>query len=212
MFEAVLKGLTLGLLLSISVGPVIFSIIKQSLNNGHRGGLAFVLGVSASDITLVFVSNVFTTVFTYLVKHKNFIGVGGSIFLIVVGIYFIFFKKVKVDDSGVQVLQLSKRDYIKAFLSGYFMNTLNPAVFIFWLTTSTTLITLSVEYRFIAFVTCLVFVLATDILKVMMAQRIRKKLTPHNIQILSQINGVVLLGFGIVLLWGLIFYTSTFAI
>ena len=212
MFEAVLKGLTLGLLLSISVGPVIFSIIKQSLNNGHRGGLAFVLGVSASDITLVFVSNVFTTVFTYLVKHKNFIGVGGSIFLIVVGIYFIFFKKVKVDDSGVQVLQLSKKDYIKAFLSGYFMNTLNPAVFIFWLTTSTTLITLSVEYKIIAFVTCLVFVLATDILKVMMAQRIRKKLTPHNIQILSRINGVVLLGFGIVLLWGLIFYTNTFAI
>lgn len=212
MFEAVLKGLTLGLLLSISVGPVIFSIIKQSLNNGHRGGLAFVLGVSASDITLVFVSNVFTTVFTYLVKHQNFIGVGGSIFLIIVGVYFIFFKKVRVDDSGVQVLQLSKKDYIKTFLSGYFMNTLNPAVFIFWLTTSTTLITLSVEYRIIAFVTCLVFVLATDILKVMMAQRIRKKLTPHNIQILSRINGVVLLGFGIVLLWGLIFYTNTFAI
>lgn len=212
MFEALLKGLTLGLLLSISVGPVIFSIIKQSLNNGHRGGLAFVLGVSASDITLVFVSNAFTTVFTYMVKHQNYIGVGGSIFLIMVGIYFIFFKKVKVDDSGVQVIQLTKRDYIKTFLSGYFMNTLNPAVFIFWLTTSTTLITLSIEYRIIAFVTCLVFVLATDILKVMMAQRIRKKLTPHNIQILSRINGMVLLGFGIVLLWGLIFYTDTFAI
>ena len=45
MFEALLKGLTLGLLLSISVGPVIFSIIKQSLNNGHRGGLAFIIGV-----------------------------------------------------------------------------------------------------------------------------------------------------------------------
>ncbi len=212
MFEALLKGLTLGLLLSISVGPVIFSIIKQSLNNGHKGGLAFVLGVSVSDITLVFVSNVFTTVFTYLVKHKNFIGISGSLFLIVVGIYFIFFKKVKVDDSGVQVLQLRKRDYIKTFLSGYFMNTLNPAVFIFWLTTSTTLVTLSIEYRIVAFVTCLVFVLATDILKVMMAQKIRKRLTPHNIQILSRINGIVLLGFGLVLLWGLIFYTDTFSI
>lgn len=212
MFEALLKGLTLGLLLSISVGPVIFSIIKQSLNNGHKGGIAFVLGVSASDITLVFVSNVFTTVFTYLVKHKNFIGIAGSIFLIAVGIYFIFFKKVKVDDSGVQVLQLRKRDYIKTFLSGYFMNTLNPAVFIFWLTTSTTLITLSTEYKIIAFATCLIFVLATDILKVMMAQKIRKRLTPHNIQILSRINGIVLLGFGLVLLWGLLFYTDTFSI
>ncbi len=205
MFEALLKGLTLGLLLSISVGPVIFSIIKQSLNSGHRGGIAFILGVSASDITLVLVSNVFTEVFGYLVKHKGFIGIAGSLFLIVMGVYFIFFKKVKVDDSGVQVLQLSKKDYVKTFLSGYFMNTLNPAVFIFWLTTSTTLITLSVENRIIAFVTCLVFVLATDLLKVLMAQKIRKKLTPHNIQILSRINGLVLLGFGIVLLWGMIF-------
>lgn len=210
MSEALLKGLTLGLLLSISVGPVIFSIIKQSLNSGHRGGIAFILGVSASDITLVLVSNVFTEVFGYLVKHKGFIGIAGSLFLIIMGVYFIFFKKVKVDDSGVQVLQLSKKDYIKTFLSGYFMNTLNPAVFIFWLTTSTTLITLSVKERIIAFVTCLVFVLATDLLKVLMAQRIRKKLTPHNIQILSRINGLVLLGFGIVLLWGLIFYGDKF--
>ena len=206
MFEALLKGLTLGLLLSISVGPIIFSIIKQSLNSGHRGGVAFILGVSASDITLVLVSNVFTQMFSYMVKHKNFIGIAGSIFLISMGIFFLFFKKVKVDDSGVQVLQLSKKDYVKTFLSGFFMNTLSPAVFIFWLTTSTTLITLTIENRIIAFVTCLAFVLATDFLKVMMAQKIRRKLTPHNIQILSRINGLVLLGFGLVLLWGMIFY------
>ena len=206
MFEALLKGLTLGLLLSISVGPVIFSIIKQSLNSGHRGGISFILGVSASDITLVLVSNVFTQMFSYMVKHKNFIGIAGSVFLISMGIFFLFFKKVKVDDSGVQVLQLSKKDYVKTFLSGFFMNTLNPTVFIFWLTTSTTLITLSIENRVIAFITCLAFVLATDLLKVMMAQKIRRKLTPHNIQILSRINGLVLLGFGMVLLWGLIFY------
>ena len=113
MFEALLKGFTLGLLLSISVGPVVFSIIKQSLNSGHRGGIAFILGVSASDIALVLISNVFTEIFGYMVKHKNFIGIAGSLFLIVMGVYFIFFKKVKVDDSGVQVLQLSKKDYVK---------------------------------------------------------------------------------------------------
>lgn len=208
MFEALLKGLTLGFLLSISVGPVIFSIIKQSLNSGHRGGIAFILGVSASDIALVLISNVFTQMFGYMVKHKNFIGIAGSVFLISMGVFFLFFKKVKVDDSGVQVLQLRKRDYIKTFLSGFFMNTLNPAVFIFWLTTSTTLITLSIENRIIAFITCLTFVLSTDFLKVMMAQKIRRKLTPHNIQILSRINGLVLLGFGMVLLWGLIFYSD----
>jgi threonine/homoserine/homoserine lactone efflux protein len=208
MFEALLKGLTLGLLLSISVGPVLFSILKQSLNSGHRGGISFVLGVSASDITLVLVSNVFTSLFEYIVEHKKFIGIAGSLFLVSLGVYFIFFKKIKVDDSGVLVLQLRKRDYIRTFLSGFFMNLLNPAVFIFWLTTSTTLITLSIEYRIIAFATCLAFVLAADLLKVFMAQKIRRKLTPHNIQILSRINGLILLGFGLILIWGLIFYTK----
>lgn len=210
MVEALLKGLTLGLLLSISVGPVIFSIIKQSLNSGHKGGIAFVLGVSASDISLVLVSNVFTQLFSYLLSHEQIIGIAGSFFLISMGLFFLFFKKIKVDDGGVQVLTLSKKDYVKTFLSGFFMNLLNPAVFIFWLTTSTTLITMSVEKRIIAFVTCLVFVLATDILKVMMAQKIRKKLTPHNIQILSKLNGLILLGFGLVLLWGLVFYSDKF--
>jgi len=206
MLEALLKGLTLGLLLSISVGPVIFSIIKQSLNSGHRGGIAFVLGVSASDITLVLVSNVFTELFGYLVEHKKFIGIAGSLFLICMGIFFLFFKKIKVDDGGILLMPTRKRDYVKIFLSGYFMNTLNPAVFIFWLTTSTTLITLSVNNRILAFVICLSFVLTADIFKVMMAQKIRKKLTPHNIQLLSRLNGLILLGFGIVLLWGLLFF------
>jgi hypothetical protein len=63
MFEAILKGLGFGLLLSISVGPVLFSIIKQSLNNGPRGGFAFILGVSASDISLL-VGNIFTELLT----------------------------------------------------------------------------------------------------------------------------------------------------
>jgi threonine/homoserine/homoserine lactone efflux protein len=206
MIEALLKGFTLGLLLSISVGPVIFSIIKQSLNTGHRGGMAFVLGVSASDISLVLVSNVFTQLFSYLEERRNIIGIAGSLFLIGVGIFFLFFKKIKVDDEGVQVVKFRKRDYAKIFLSGYFMNTLNPAVFIFWLSTSTTLITQTTESRIITFITCLAVVLAGDILKVMMAQKIRKKLTPHNIQIVSRINGLILLGFGIVLLWGLVFF------
>ena len=38
---------------------------------------------------------------------------------------------------GQQVFQFRKRDYAKIFLSGFLMNTLNPAVFIFWITAST---------------------------------------------------------------------------
>jgi len=202
MLDAVLKGVTFGLILSISVGPVIFSILKQSLNNGHRGGWAFVSGVSASDITLVLVSNVFTALFTSLSSHKKTIAIAGSIFLISVGLFFIFFKKVKVNEEGQQVFKFRKRDYAKIFLSGYFMNTLNPGAFLFWFWASTSVVNHDTDKRIIIFATCLLIVLAGDIAKVMLAGKIRRRLTPHNIHIINKINGIILAGFGIALILG----------
>jgi threonine/homoserine/homoserine lactone efflux protein len=204
--EAILKGLTFGLLLSIAVGPVLFSIIKQSINNGHKGGMAFVLGVSASDITWVLISNVFTELFNSIQLHKKEVGLIGSVLLVLMGIFFIFFKKVKVNEEGKQVFTFRKRDYAKMFFAGYFMNVLNPGVILFWITTSTTVAFHTVNNRIIIFVTCLAFVLAMDILKVMLAGKIRKRLTPHNIHILNRISGIVLIVFGIVIAWGLLFY------
>lgn len=206
MIEALLKGITFGLLLSISVGPVLFSIIKQSLNNGHKGGLAFVFGVSASDITLLLISNVFTELFGRLISYKTEIASVGCVFLVSLGIYFIFFKKVKVNEEGKQVFAFRKRDYAKIFISGYLMNTLNPSVFIFWIWASTTVINHTIEQRVVVFLTCLSWVLGTDILKVMLAGKIRNRLTPHNIHILNRINGIILVVFGFALIWGLIFY------
>jgi threonine/homoserine/homoserine lactone efflux protein len=206
MLEALLKGLTFGLLLSISVGPVLFSIIKQSLNNGLYGGLAFIIGVSASDISLVLISNFFTTLFNSLRTYKTEVGIAGCIFLVSLGVYFLFFKKVKVNEEGKQIFKFRKRDYAKIFLSGYFMNTLNPSVFIFWITTSTAVINHTLQQRIIIFTTCLAWMLGTDFLKVIMAGKIRNRLTPHNIHILNRINGFMLIVFGIALIWGLLIY------
>ncbi len=206
MIEAVLKGLGFGLLLSIAVGPVLFSIIKQSLNNGHRGGFAFVIGVFFSDIALLLISNVFTQLFESLKTYKTEAGIAGCIFLVTLGIYFIFFKKVKVNEEGKQVFKFRKRDFAKISLSGFVMNTLNPGVFIFWITTSTAVITHTINERIVIFATCLLFMLSADTLKVMLAGKIRNRLTPHNIHILNRINGVILIIFGIALIWGLIVY------
>jgi len=206
MLEAFLKGLGFGLLLSISVGPVLFSIIKQSLNNGHKGGLTFVFGVSASDITMVLLVNLFTTLFEQLKSHKYIVGIAGCTFLVITGIYFLFFKKVKVNEEGKQVFKFRKRDYAKIFLSGYFMNTLNPSVFIFWIYASTVVIDHTIQQKIVVFATCLLWMLGSDILKVFLAGKIRNRLTPHNIHIINRINGLLLVIFGIALVWGLLVY------
>jgi threonine/homoserine/homoserine lactone efflux protein len=204
MIEALLKGLTFGMVLSISVGPVLFSIIKQSLNNGHRGGMAFVLGVSASDITLVLICNIFTELFVSISKHETSIRIGGCLFLVTMGIFYLFFKKVKLNPAGQPGLNFRKRDYAQTFLSGYLMNTLNPSVFIFWLYMSTQIVSHTANEKVVAFVACLAWMLGADILKVFLAGKIRNRLTPHNIHILNKINGALLIIFGIALVWGLI--------
>ncbi len=204
LWEAIAKGLTFGLLLSIAVGPVLFSIIKQSINNGHKGGLAFVLGVSASDVALVLISNVFTKLFAELLQHTSEIGIAGSLLLVIMGVYFLFFKKIQVNDEGKQVIVFRKRDYAKIFLAGFFMNVLNPGVIFFWITTSTTVAVHTVNNRIIIFVTCLLFVLLMDVLKVFLAGKIRNRLTPHNIHLLNRISGIILIVFGIALIWWLL--------
>lgn len=204
--DTIWKGITLGLLLSIAVGPVLFSIIKQSINNGVKGGMAFVAGVSLSDISLVIASNFFTEIFTSLNARREEIGIIGSTFLISVGIYYLFFKKVKVNEQGTQVLKVfRKRDYLRLFLTGYLMNILNPAIIIFWLTTSTAFIYHTFNHRVVIFSIALAFVLAADILKVILAGRLRKRLTVKNISLLNRINGMILIGFGVALIVGLLF-------
>ena len=206
MADALIKGITLGFLLSIAVGPILFTIIKQSINNGVKGGLAFVLGVSVSDVCLAVASNFFTELFNTLIARKELVAIFGSIFLISVGVYFLFFKKVELNEQGVQLLKFRKRDYARLFLTGLFMNFLNPLIIGFWLATSTTFANEPLRQRFFIFSIALVLVLAADIAKVLLANKIRKKLTTKNILLINKLNGLILIGFGIALLWGLLFY------
>lgn len=211
MVAALIKGLALGFLLAISVGPVIFAIIKQSINNGHKAGYVFVAGVSTSDISLLLICNFFTSLFQTALKHQTFIAVTGSLFLVGVGIYTFFFKKVVVDeDNNLKEKVFRKRDWVAIFLSGYFMNMLNPGVFIFWFAWSAAILADSVtypdpfQYRAIVFGTCLIFVLATDLLKVSLAGKLRPKLTVKNLHFINRLSGLILIGFGVALCWGIL--------
>jgi threonine/homoserine/homoserine lactone efflux protein len=211
MIAPLLKGILLGLILSISVGPVIFAIIKQSINNGHKAGYLFVAGVSASDISIVLICNFFTSLFNTAITYKTSIAIAGSIFLIAVGIYTLFFKKVHTDEeNNIADKKFRKRDFAAIFLSGYFMNTLNPGVFLFWFAWTAAIMADAQtaehpnEYRLIVFGTCLIFVLVADILKVVLAGKLRSRLTVKNLHYINKLSGLILIGFGIALCWGAI--------
>ncbi len=207
MVEAILKGLALGVVLALSVGPIIFTIIKQSITVGHKGGFSFVAGVWLSDIILVFLSNFFTEWVAKLLEHKNAIAYGGSTFLIAMGVYYFFFKKVVIKSTeGKHADHLTTQQFLRIFASGLFINTLNPGVIIFWLGNASILsITHSLNERIVIFSTCLLINMSADVGKVMMAGKLRKKLTVHNLAIINKISGAILVAFGMFLLYGVLF-------
>jgi threonine/homoserine/homoserine lactone efflux protein len=206
MLDAFVKGITLGLLLAISVGPIVFTVIKQSLNNGLKGGMAFITGIFFSDIFLVICCNFFTQFFKVLSNYSTVLGMAGSALLILVGVYFLFFKKITISAEGEQLLLFNKKDYAKMFFAGAIMNLLNPGIIVFWFTTATAFISYSLNSRLVIFSIALLFALGADIAKVVLADKLRKKLTPKNIHLINRINGIILIGFGIALLWGLLVY------
>ena len=213
MFAPILKGLLLGLILSISIGPVIFAIIKQSLTNGKPAGYAFVAGVSASDISLLLVCNLFASLFTLVLEHKATIALFGAGFLLVTGLYTLFFKKIVIENGDESVdLVTNKRDLVKSFFSGYLMNTLNPSVFLFWFAWTAAIGATAedsnnpISYKLIVFGTCLSFVLVFDLLKVVLAGALRPKLTEKSLIWINRASAIIILTFSAALFYSAIRY------
>ena len=225
--DLIIKGIGLGFFLSISVGPVVFAIIKMSLRYGHKAGFALVAGISFSDITMVVLGNMAAELVHSLLQYKSTIAIGGAALLIFIGCYTLFFKKdptqeeaeaklqkVKIELSEVDQLRmkigdvehihLRNKDFLKIFAQGFFINTLNPGAIFLWLTWSTTFSYLSITNRVVLFGTTLIVVLSTDILKVLLAGSIRKKLTPKALHNISKLSALILIGFGVAIVIGLV--------
>ena len=209
MLAPIIKGLLLGLILSISLGPVIFAILKQSITNGRKSGYIFVAGVSTSDIGLLLIANIFTSIFLLVLDHKAFIALAGAGFLLLLGLYTLFFKKIKIesDEMGEEKI-FRKRDYLGIYFSGFLMNTLNPSVFIFWFAWTAAIGASAaetnnpVQYKFLVFATCLIFLLLSDFIKVALASRLRPSLTEKNLIWINRISAIIILVFSAALFFG----------
>jgi len=214
MVDVVLKGLAIGLLLIFSVGPVIFTTIKQSINHGRRGGFSFIAGVWLSDIIWVVLSNGFSEAIKVLLDFKIPIGIAGCCFLIGMGIYFAFLKKIEprrmqepAEIAGDEITPSGKKtNYFAIVSSGFIINTLNPAVISFWVLMAASLASVySLNDRIIIFSTCLAITMLADVGKVMGAGYIGKRLSDRVILLINRISGILYLVFGAVILAGIIY-------
>ncbi len=204
VLSAVVKGILIGLFMAISVGPTLFAVIKYSMDNSYKAGLAFVLGVSVSDIMYVTIANIAATWLALLKEYTSYIAYGGAAILIAVGAAGLFRKATPKRPSKTQAT-ISGAHYVRIWASGFLINTINPGVIISWLAAVSATANKNGWYRFILFASCLVLILAIDFLKVFLAEKIRVLLTPRRLIYVQRGSSLVLMCLGLLLLVKTIF-------
>lgn len=194
MIQAILSGITFGLALACLLGPVFFTLLQTSLQEGLRSGVHVAAGVLVSDSLLIVICLLFTTQLELMNAHKDTMRLVGGAVLCVFGLVQVF-KKTKVKE----VQDKKKAVHAQYMFKGFLLNTLNPMVLIFWLSV-VGVVSLREEYTSVHvavfFVSVLATVFSTDLLKCFGAHRLKRVLNDKVIHRLNLFTGLVLIGFG----------------
>ncbi|NNF32852.1 MAG: LysE family transporter [Saprospiraceae bacterium] len=199
----ILEGLTLGLGLAILLGPIFVALTQTSIEHGGRAGMTVGLGIWVSDVIIILGTYIFVNKIADVVQDGTFqywMGLLGGFILIVFGISAML-KKVELN---YEKKNFSARNYAGFWLKGFLVNTINPFTFVFWIgVISTYVIGKKVNNQEAAFFlgTIMITIMITDTLKVLMAKFLKQKLKDDLIQWVIRGAGLVLLIFGLVLIY-----------
>lgn len=201
--QLALKGLALGLMLTVMIGPVMIAIVQTSMENGWRSGFRVAFGIWLSDFLFIAACYFGTRQVVRITEWDGFeltVGIVGGIVLAGFGIGLLLRKTTEDDiEYQVEAMQLSR---FTAGLKGFLVNTVNPFTLLFWITISLTVVgkeaTSGME-AFIFYGCLMLIVISGDMAKVLLAHRIRPWLTFRHMNWVRTISGVAFILFGIIM-------------
>ncbi len=192
---SLLKGLLVGLPFVFVIGPALFSILQTSISKGFYSGLQLAIGISFSDILIM--SLCYFGLIQYLENNlfQIILGFGGSLIMIGYGIYMFYKRTGESKSIGKEIkLKINWTGVFTEIIKGFFLNTMNPFLWILWLSiisSGTTNSNNNIEA--IAFMLGIVTIIfTTDLTKAFFANKIKKLLSPKVIIIINKVAGILL--------------------
>ena len=217
MIESIFVAISLGVMLAFTIGPVFFILIETSITKGIRSALAFDFGAISGDIFFILLAYWGTSKLSDYIKNNPNLFVYGGILIIISGL-FSFFKEHKdyrLHPPQTRIVEIKEGNYFTFFYKGFFLNIINVGVFFYWVATIATFSSGAgtTTTKVLVFLgTILLTYLLTDIVKILIAKRLRHKLTPTNIHKIKQGIHIFLVIFGIFLLLNGVFPNALAAV
>ncbi len=200
MFDAILEGLELGLLLSMMIGPVFFALVTTSMDQGFKQAAILAFGVFLSDLVYVLVTYFGIQALTFIPNVELYLGFFGGLLLIGFGIS--FFRK-KITESPSNSSQ-SRAFQGKALMQGFGINGINPFVMLFWLSIASLVSIKSnwgISDRVLFYAALLFTVFGIDLAKAFLAGKLAHLMSPRVRKALQVVAGVMICFFGFRMLW-----------
>lgn len=202
--EDLQAALPIGVLLAILLGPVFFVLLETAAIKGFRAALAFDLGVIVADAAFIAIAYLSTSQLLEKIKDDPALFIFGGGLLTMYGIISIVKDKKTYDQQrDISVELINKNNYFALFFKGFLLNFINIGVLGFWLTVIITIgpqLEMNPRRVTLFFTTALLVYLLVDILKILLAKTLRKKLTPERIYIMKRFVSILMIIFGGVLL------------
>ncbi len=198
MTGALIEGIIMGITLAFLIGPSFVSLLQTSIHRGYQAGLQFASGIVLSDLTLIALSY-FGTLQLLNAEHNQMrLGIFGG--LVVIGFGVVTFTR-KHTLPGTVAIEIKMRTgrFFKYLSKGFFMNIFNPFLLFFWLGVTglaSSKYGIRSNEMLVFFAGCIGAVFITDIFKVMVAHKIKKKLNIRVLTIINRVVGISLVIFG----------------
>ena len=126
IFDILVKGFIIGVVVSAPLGPVGVLCIQRTLNKGRWYGFVTGLGASLSDIAYALLTGYgMSFVFDYINKNIFYLQLLGSIMLLLFGIY--TFRSNPV--QSIRPASSSKGSYFHNFITAFFVTLSNLSVY-----------------------------------------------------------------------------------
>lgn len=200
------EGMILGVTIAITLGPALFALLQTSVKHGIKTGIFLALGIFASDLALVIGFYYGAAQIVSDPTYHLVLGVSGGIVMTVFGIY-TFFKKIPMTEQveAINEIKVRKPGPLPYFFKGFFLNIANPFLWVFWITSMLAInATYGGDQRAVGmfFTGTLFMVLTTDILKCVLANRIKVLNNPQVKVWLNRIVGLLFMIIGCFIIAG----------
>lgn len=203
MFDDILAAIPFGFILAFTIGPVFFVLLETSATKGFKSALIFDCGVMLADVIFILVAFLSTNKLLEKIKDDpNFLVFGGVLLLTYGIISFVktskSFRSIVKEYHKVEI----KKGYGKLFLKGFLLNFINIGVLLGWVAFIVlgNSLTSSTDGVIVFLSTILIVYFLVDLIKIVVAKKLRNKLTPRLIYKTKKIIALVILGFGVLLL------------